>query len=153
MLRIFIDGNLELTQNITNFFQLINLPLNDQPIHTSPDEPSLNHLFNLCARSTSVLQNPFPCKVRLIGVASYNCLLVACGASLGGIEATPKIWDIAAVWAIVKAAGGEFVHLEAEEVFPLQVGQDYGSRPFPCLTVSRKELVAVFKPLVEAIAR
>lgn len=125
--------------------------LNNRSIHTSPDNPSSNHLFNLCARSLDVLKNPFPCKVRTIGVASYNGLLVASGAVLGGVEATPKIWDIAAIWAIVQAAGGVFLSLESEPVFPLKVGKDYGDRSFPCLIVARPELVSVFKPLVEFI--
>lgn len=125
--------------------------LNHEPIHSSAEEPSPSHLFNLCARSIAVLQKPFPCKIRMIGVASYNCLLVACGASLGGVEATPKIWDIAAVWVIVQAAGGVFVALEPEPIFPLQAGKDYGSRPFPSLVVSRQELVPIFKPFVEFI--
>ncbi len=125
--------------------------LNNKPIHSSGDLPSYNHLFNLCARSTAILKKPFPCKIRMIGVATYNILLVACGAALGGVEATPKIWDIAAVWAILQAAGGVFVSLEPEPVFPLTKGKNYGKRPFPCLVVSRQELVPIFKPLVEFI--
>ncbi len=125
--------------------------LNQQPIQTSHDEPSQNHLFNLCARSTDILKAPFPCKIRMIGVASYNISLVACGAALGGVEATPKIWDIAGVWPLVQAAGGGFISLEPEPVFPLQVGVDYGDRPFPCLTVSRGELTDLFRPLVQFI--
>jgi myo-inositol-1(or 4)-monophosphatase len=122
--------------------------LNGEPIHTSADEPSLNHLFNLCARSTDVLRQPLPCKVRMTGVASYSLVLVAAGAALGGVEATPKVWDIAAAWAILQAAGGTFVFLEPGAGFPLQVGQDYGERSFPCLAVSRADLVPVFLPLV-----
>ncbi|NEO26248.1 MAG: inositol monophosphatase [Kamptonema sp. SIO4C4] len=125
--------------------------LNGQPIHTSPDDPSHNHLFNLCARSTDVMNKPFPCKIRMIGVASYNSVLVAAGASLGGVEATPKIWDIAAVWSIVQAAGGAFVCLEPKPVFPLTKGVNYGKRPFPSLVASREELVPVFRPLVQFI--
>ena len=125
---------------------------NDEAIHTSPDEPSLNHIFNLCARSTDVAaQQPFPCKIRLMGVASYNILIVATGAALGGVEPTPKIWDIAAVWAIVQAAGGAIATLEPQAIFPLEVGKDYGSRPFPSLTASRSDLIPVFKPLVQFI--
>lgn len=119
-----------------------------EPIHTSADAPSKNHLFNLCARSTDVLKQDLPCKVRIIGVASYSLLLVASGAALGGVEATPKIWDIAAVWAILQAAGGVFISLSSEPMFPLEVGQDYASRPFPCLAASRPELVPIFQPLV-----
>ena len=122
--------------------------LNNVPIHTSKDSPSKSHLFNLCARSIQVLKNPFPCKIRMIGVASYNILLVAAGAALGGVEATPKIWDIAAVWVIIQAAGGKFIFLSSEPVFPLQIGQNYGNHSFPSLVVAHGELSSEFKPLV-----
>jgi myo-inositol-1(or 4)-monophosphatase len=127
--------------------------LNERPIHTSKDSPSKSHLFNLCARSTEVLKHPFPCKIRMIGVASYNILLVATGAALGGVEATPKIWDIAAVYVILQAAGGAFISLESAPVFPLQIGQNYGNRSFPSLAVSRAELVPIFQPLVAFLGK
>lgn len=125
--------------------------LNNQPISSSQDAPSKNHLFNLCARSTAVLKNPFPCKIRMLGVASYNLLLVASGAVIGGVEATPKIWDIAAAWVIIKAAGGELVFLDSNSVFPLKTGQNYGQRSFPSLGICRAELISVFRPLVECV--
>lgn len=129
--------------------------LNQRPIRTSSDDPSSNHFFNLCARSTDVLRRSpaFPCKIRMLGVATYNLLTVAAGIAIGGVEATPKIWDIAAVWAIVQAAGGEWISLKEEAIFPLTVGSDYSSRSYPTLVVSRTELVPVFQPLVEFIAK
>ncbi|MBF2000677.1 MAG: inositol monophosphatase family protein [Synechococcales cyanobacterium M58_A2018_015] len=127
--------------------------LNHRPIHTSSALPSGNQFFNLCARSTAVLQNSVPCKIRMLGVASYNLLTVAAGAALGGVEATPKIWDIAAVWVIVQAAGGVWQPLEPGPIFPLQPGQDYGSRSYPTLVVSRPELLPVFLPLVSPIGK
>lgn len=127
---------------------------NDRPIHVTTDSPTPNHFFNLCARSVSVLKNPFPCKIRMLGVATYNLLTVAAGATMGGVEATPKIWDIAAVWAIVQAAGGLWIPLEHEgNLFPLQVGQDYSTRAFPTLVVSQADLVPVFAPLVQSVAK
>ena len=125
--------------------------LNGEQIYTSDETPSKSHLFNLCARSLDIMKNPFPCKIRMIGASTYNMLLVACGASLGGVEATPKIWDIAASWAILQGAGGEFVSLRDEPIFPLKVGKDYGSYPYPSLTVSKKEWISLFKPLVQFI--
>jgi myo-inositol-1(or 4)-monophosphatase len=127
--------------------------LNGRPIHSSTDSPSNNHFFNLCSRSTAVMQQPFPCKIRMLGVASYNFLTVATGAVLGGVEATPKIWDIAGAWVIVQAAGGVWVPLDSEPIFPLKIGQDYGKRSLPTLVASRPELVSVFKPLVEFIGK
>ncbi|MEL4898433.1 inositol monophosphatase family protein [Crocosphaera sp. Alani8] len=122
-----------------------------EPITTSHDTPSKSHLFNLCARSRKVLQKPFPCKIRMIGVASYNLLLVASGAAVGGVEATPKVWDIAAVWVIVQAAGGKFIFLKDADLFPLTIGENYASKSIPSLVVNRQEYVSLFKPLVECI--
>lgn len=123
--------------------------MNEFSIRSSPDELSNNHFFNLCSRSTSLLQQPFPCKIRMLGVASYNFITVATGAVLGGMEATPKIWDIAGAWVIVKAAGAVWVSLESDPIFPLKAGQDYGGRSFPTLIVSRAELVDVFKSYIQ----
>lgn len=125
--------------------------LNNQPIFTRQDEPSGSQLFNLCARSKAIFRQRFPCKVRMIGVASYNLLLVASGVAIGGVEATPKIWDIAAVWTIIKAAGGDFVFLDGNSLFPLQPGKDYAKLAIPSLGISRSELIPTFKPLVECV--
>lgn len=125
--------------------------LNAQPIRTRSDQPGTNQFFSLCARSTAVLKNPFPCKIRMLGSASYNFLTVAAGATLGGIEATPKIWDIAAAWVIVQAAGGSWLALDNQPIFPLEVGKDYGDRSYPTLVASRAELIDVFHPFVEGL--
>jgi len=121
--------------------------LNGEPIRASTAALGSNQFFSLCSRSVSLMAETFPCKIRMLGAASYNFLMVAAGITLGGVEATPKIWDIAAVWPIVKAAGCVWVSLEPDPIFPLQVGKDYGSRSFPTLVVSRADLVPVFQPL------
>ena len=123
--------------------------LNHHPIQSSTDAPSKNHFFNLCSRSTAVMQSDFPCKIRMLGVASYSFLTVAAGATLGSIEATPKVWDIAAAWVIVNAAGGSWVSLKSEP-FPLIPGKDYGDRSIPSLVVSRPNLVPIFQPFMKA---
>lgn len=125
--------------------------LDGESIQTSSDVASGSQFFSLCARSLKVLQKPFPCKIRMLGVATYNLLTVAAGISLGAVEATPKIWDIAAVWVITKAAGAVWTPLEDVDIFPLQIGQDYGSRPFPTLLSAQQELTDKFLPLVNVI--
>ncbi|HHP7244234.1 MAG TPA: inositol monophosphatase family protein [Elainellaceae cyanobacterium] len=127
--------------------------LNGQPIRVSTDAPSANHFFSLCARSTKVLQNPepFPCKIRMLGIATYNLLTVAMGTALGGVEATPKIWDIAAIWAIAHAAGAVWIPLDETPVFPLQPGRDYGTRSFPTLVVSQDKWVSLFHSQVQVV--
>jgi myo-inositol-1(or 4)-monophosphatase len=125
--------------------------LNERPLHASSDPLTQNHFFSLCARSVSVLQQPFPCKIRMLGVATYNLLAIATGAILGGVEATPKIWDIAGIWPLLQAAGAVWIALDDQPIFPLQVGQDYGDRAFPTLVVSRPDLIPVFQPLVQSL--
>ncbi|MEO0949373.1 MAG: inositol monophosphatase family protein [Cyanobacteria bacterium J06641_5] len=122
---------------------------NGRPIQTSSDDPNYSHIFIACARSNALMAKPFPCKFRMVGTCAYSFSLTASGAAIGSVEVTPKIWDIAAVWAIVQAAGGAFVSLEPKPIFPLQVGVNYGQRSFPSLVVARAELVPQFKPLVE----
>lgn len=124
---------------------------NQTPIQTRTDAPAGNQFFSLCARSLSVLQTPFPCKIRMLGSASYNLLTVAKGITIGAVEATPKIWDIAGVWPIVQAAGGTWVPLTTEPIFPLVVGQNYSQVPYPTLVVSQAQWVDQFVPLMATI--
>lgn len=126
--------------------------LNHRPITPSVDALSGNHFFNLCSRSVALAPH-FPTKIRMLGMATYNFLTVAAGAVLGGVEATPKIWDIAGSWAIIKAAGAVWIPLESEAIFPLTVGENYGSRSYPTLVVGREDLRPVFLPLVEPLRK
>lgn len=123
--------------------------LNGHPIQVRPDAPGKNQFFSLCARSTDVLKQPFPCKIRMLGAASYNLLLVAAGYAVGALEATPKVWDIAGVWPIVHAAGATWTALDQGSPFPLTVGNNYRDRPFRTLLTNRKDLVGPFCQLIE----
>ena len=125
--------------------------LNQETIQTRADAPNGSQFFSLCARSTIVMQRPFPCKIRMLGSASYNLLTVATGATLGAVEATPKIWDIAGAWPIVQAAGGTWVPLSGEPMFPLTMGQNYEVYSYPSLVVSQPQWVETFLPLVRPI--
>ena len=127
--------------------------LNGSPIAPTRDRPGGNQFFNLCARSTHILtalEEPFPCKLRMLGVATYNILTVAAGIAIGGVEATPKIWDIAAVWAIVQASGAVWISLNNERIFPLVPGRDDRQKPYPTLTVSSPDWVETFQPWVSS---
>jgi myo-inositol-1(or 4)-monophosphatase len=119
-------------------------------IGVSLDDPSSNHFFNLCARSLGVFKRPIPAKVRMLGISTYSLLAVAMGAALAAVEATPKIWDIAATWAIAQAAGACWVALEEKPLFPLTVGVNYGDRPYPTLVVAQESVRLVFEPLVRS---
>ena len=127
--------------------------LNQRVIHPTADNPSSHHFFNLCNRSVDAIRQlpSFPCKIRMLGVATYDLLAVAAGIAIGSVEATPKIWDIAAVWAIVQAAGGVWISLKAESIFPLTPGEDYSRHSYPTLVISRSELTSIFQPLVAVV--
>jgi myo-inositol-1(or 4)-monophosphatase len=49
----------------------------------------------------------------------------------------------------VQAAGGAWVPLDSQQIFPLKVGHDYSTKSFPTLVASSPELVPVFKPFLE----
>jgi myo-inositol-1(or 4)-monophosphatase len=125
--------------------------LNGKPIQSSGESPSNNHFFSFCARSIKILQPGFPCKVRMLGVASYNFLAVADGTMLGGVEATPKIWDFAGVWPIIHAAGGAWVSLIPESTFPAIVDRNYANYALTSLVVSSPELIDIFRPLMSGL--
>lgn len=131
---------------------------NGKPIGVETAELSANHLFSFCTRSISALQHPslqgqsFPCKIRMLGASTYNLLTVATGATLGGVEATPKIWDIAAVWAITQAAGAVWIPLDGQKVFPLTVQKNYRNQAYPTLAVARAPFEAVFRPFLNGVA-
>jgi myo-inositol-1(or 4)-monophosphatase len=128
---------------------------NDILIHlpeVAPNPDALgNYFFSACSRSLEKMgRSKFPFKLRMLGVASYNILTVAIGSTIGAVEATPKIWDIAAVWVILKAIGAIWVPLEASQnIFPLELGKDYSSRNFPTLVVSHSQLL----PMVQVIVK
>jgi myo-inositol-1(or 4)-monophosphatase len=128
---------------------------NDQPINlpeVSPDLDALgNYFFSACSRSLEKMgRSKFLFKLRMLGVASYNILTVAIGSTIGAVEATPKIWDIAAVWVILKEIGAVWVPLEASpNIFPLEKGKDYSQKNFPTLVVSHAELLPMAREITK----
>ncbi len=125
--------------------------LNHQSIHARLDAPGSNQFFSFCARSIPAFEHPFPCKVRMLGVASYNLLTVAAGITIGAVEATPKIWDIAGVWPILQAAGATWIALDGVNRFPLETMQDYSQQSFPCLVVSQAQWAECFLPYLQKL--
>ena len=125
---------------------------NDLPIHSSSEQLTGNHFFSICTRTLQSFPiKGFPGKIRMLGVASYNLLTVANATTLGAVESTPKIWDIAAVWVIAQASGCAWMSLNPQPMFPLTSGKDYGSFSFPTLLVSRPDLLPIFQPYVNLI--
>ncbi|MEN9204503.1 MAG: inositol monophosphatase family protein [Thermostichales cyanobacterium SZTDM-1c_bins_54] len=127
--------------------------LNGQPLLARPQEVTGNSLFSFCSRSISRLRpdGQFPAKIRMLGVATYNLLSVAAGWMVGGLEATPKVWDMAAVWLLVRLAG--CCWSSPRQFFPLQPGQDYGRWSSPVLVTCHPRLDPLFLPYLEELSR
>lgn len=128
---------------------------NHQPLQLRTESLGSNQLFSLCTRSAIVLQRwsaPFPCKIRMLGASTANFLTVLEGTTLGALEATPKIWDIAAVWVLAQALGADWRSLAGEQ-FPLQSGRDYGSVNWPTLLLARPALQEAFESWAALLTR
>ena len=111
---------------------------------------------SLCSRSIRVLQRkpdqPFPGKIRLQGVASLNLVGVATGQTIAALEATPKIWDLAAAWLVLDELGCPIRWLAADPS-TLSVGQDLNQESFPMLAASSWSHLAQVLPWGEALLR
>ncbi len=113
----------------------------------SPDSPDSldpkidpNDFLNLCSRSLGHYHIDLPCKPRILGSAAHNLMAVANGSVRGGLEVTPKVWDLAAAWVIVPEAGGVVRPLGAAAPFPLVPGQDYTQQSFAVLAAASESL-------------
>lgn len=89
--------------------------------------------FNCCTRTMKHYRVRLPYKTRILGSACYDFCAVARGVAVGGFQATPKIWDIAAGWLILQEAGGSVGLLEGPSPFPLLPKIDYTRQSFPVL--------------------
>ena len=111
---------------------------------------------SLCSRSIRVLQRkpnqPFPGKIRLFGVASLNLVSVAMGQTVAALEATPKIWDLAAAWLVLDELGCPIRWLKADPA-ELSPGQDLSQTSFPMLAAGSWSALARFLPWGEALVR
>jgi myo-inositol-1(or 4)-monophosphatase len=109
---------------------------------------------SLCSRSIRVLQalpeRRFPGKIRLLGVASLNLVSVALGQTVAALEATPKIWDLAAAWLVLKELDCPMVWLnQAPE--GLDPGLDLSDTAFPVLVARNQDTLERFMPWAEAL--
>jgi len=109
---------------------------------------------SLCSRSIGVLQKlpnqRFPGKIRLLGVASLNLVSVAMGQTVAALEATPKIWDLAAAWLVLSELGCSMQWL-SREPGGIASGTDLGEADFPVLAADSEATLAKFMPWAEAL--
>jgi len=96
--------------------------------------------FACCSRTFRQFHVDVPYKVRILGSAAYTFCSLARGAALVAFEATPKIWDIAGAWLLIKEAGGVIDTMDNRQPFPLLHGVDYATQSFPTLGAATSAL-------------
>ena len=109
---------------------------------------------SLCSRSIGVLQKlpdrRFPGKIRMLGVASLNLVSVAMGQTVAALEATPKIWDLAAAWLVLSELGCSVQWLQTSPA-AIEPGRDLAQVDFPVLATDQASTLARFLPWGEAL--
>ncbi len=113
--------------------------LNGKQLTLDTRQTSTSDCVSLCSRSIRILQRrpdkPFPGKIRLFGVASLNMVSVAIGQTVGAIEATPKIWDLASAWLVLSELMCPIKWLRINPAM-LKSGQDLSETDFPVIVAS-----------------
>lgn len=95
-----------------------------------------------CTRTDRLYRLATPLKSRIMGSAAYHICKVADGTALAGIEASPKVWDLAAAWLIVKEAGGAILTASGEAIFPLAAeGRDYRTHAYITFTAANAAIM------------
>ena len=109
---------------------------------------------SLCSRSIRVLQclpeRRFPAKIRLLGVASLNLVSVAMGQTVAALEASPKIWDLAASWLVLSELQCSMRWL-ARSPQGIAPGTDLSSTDFPVLVADSPATLERFLPWAEVL--
>lgn len=105
--------------------------------------------FACCGQTHKLYRLNVPYKPRILGSAAYDFCAAARGAALLTFEATPKIWDLAAAWALIHEAGGVIETHHGPAPFPLTPGMDYSTRLFPTLAAATAKMVAKGREMIE----
>lgn len=102
-------------------------------------------LLMKCTRTDRRLQIQTPLKSRVCGSAAYHLCKVADGTALIGVEATPKVWDLAAAWLVIIEAGGVITNWRQEPVFPLAaVSKEYVTAATPVIAAANQSIMREF---------
>ena len=112
---------------------------NGKRLSPATRQQTSSQCVSLCSRSIRILQRRpdqrFPGKMRLLGVASLNLVSVAMGQTIASIEATPKIWDLAAAWLVLQELGCS-IHWLDRDPSVLAAAEDLSEVGFPVLAAA-----------------
>jgi myo-inositol-1(or 4)-monophosphatase len=105
-----------------------------------PDPTQPMSFFACCSRSFRTFNISVPYKPRIMGSSAYSFCMVARGSALLGLDVTPKIWDLAAVWILIEESGGTINPFEGAPVFPISPNIDYSQTSYPTLASATPKL-------------
>lgn len=90
---------------------------NDTPIAVS-DHEKIDSNDWICVSSYAhrAFRIDFPGKTRVLSSVAADCCYVARGSALGALIGRANLWDLAAGFAILRAAGGAMIHLSGAPV-------------------------------------
>ena len=130
--------------------------LNGKKLQINGKYSQNSECISLCSRSVRILQKrpnkPFPGKIRLLGVASLNMSSVAIGQTIAALEATPKIWDLAAAWLVLTELKCpiKWLCLDPSNIKP---GSDLACVNFPVLIANSQEQIIKLMPWAEELVQ
>ncbi|WP_269622177.1 inositol monophosphatase family protein [Prochlorococcus marinus] len=123
--------------------------INNKQILSKNNNLSKSDCVSVCSRSINILQKKtqqkFPGKIRLLGVSSLNLTSVALGQTFGAIEATPKIWDLAAALLILNELNCDIKWLDMNPN-SIKAGDDLTSVNFPLIAAESKQGLELLSP-------
>lgn len=123
---------------------------NGERIRVQPMDKEKPATFFACCGQTHKLYNvSVPYKPRILGSAAYDFCALARGAAVLTFEATPKIWDLAAVWVLILEAGGVIESHHGPSPFPLTPGMNYTKRAFPTLAAATAKMVVKGRNMIK----
>tara|TARA_B100000700_G_C14978916_1_gene825338 strand:- start:57 stop:890 length:834 start_codon:yes stop_codon:yes gene_type:complete len=116
--------------------------INGSKIMSESHKNTSSECVSLCSRSIRILQQKpdqvFPGKIRLLGVSSLNMISVALGQTVAALEATPKIWDLAAAWLVLSELNCSINWLDFDPG-KLTAGQNLKATNFPVLVANSNQ--------------
>jgi myo-inositol-1(or 4)-monophosphatase len=112
-----------------------------QILVSDPPVDSPYSVFVHCSRMHDRYQVTLPYKTRSLGAVAYHLCLVTKGTALLAFESTPKLWDFAASWLIIKEAGGVIRANGDLQPFPAQSGIKYNDQAYAILAATSEAIM------------
>lgn len=120
--------------------------LNEAPIRAAHETAlAQTQLYSACSRTLRYGRPNLPGKVRISGSTGFDLAMLARGSVIGVIQQSVHVWDVAAMWPIVRAAGATVSPSLSEALFPLIPGMDYGDAGFAILGACTVGMEAALK--------